>query len=280
MAPSDASVSPLDWAKQFYTTRSEWFGPTGIFPEHQARALDLERWCGSSPKRVLDLGAGAGGTAAAIADRGHTVVAVEFSPVRATFARSLARTRPNSMTVVEADFYTVDLEGRFDVVCYWDGFGVGSDIDQRRLLQRVARDWLNETGAMVLDVFSPPFWTARAGHVERTTEVRRLVNDKVRTVRLEIPIMARYDFDHVMCRYLSEWWPSRQRREVIRESIRCYSPVDFLLLAEGTGLKTDGFEVNGHRFDPRASDRIKALSQNPSYRVRLIGAAERTPGSR
>jgi protein-L-isoaspartate O-methyltransferase len=80
----------LDWAKQFYTTRSEWFGPTGIFPEHQARALDLDRWCGSSSKRVLDLGAGAGGTAAALADRGHTVVAVEFSPVRATFARSLA----------------------------------------------------------------------------------------------------------------------------------------------------------------------------------------------
>ncbi|MFN5457566.1 MAG: hypothetical protein ACK5BX_41150, partial [Bradyrhizobium sp.] len=34
--------------------------------------------------------------------------------------------------------YTIELAGRFDVVCYWDGFGIGSDADHRRLLRRIA----------------------------------------------------------------------------------------------------------------------------------------------
>src|SRR5437016_2777968 len=85
----------MDWARNFYSTRSEWFGPTGIFPEHRARALDIARLCGRGSKRVLELGAGAGGTAAAMADLGYTVVAIEFSPVRAAFARDLAGGRPN-----------------------------------------------------------------------------------------------------------------------------------------------------------------------------------------
>jgi hypothetical protein len=29
----------------------------------------------------------------------------------------------------------VELSEQFDVVCYWDGFGVGTDQDQRHLLQ-------------------------------------------------------------------------------------------------------------------------------------------------
>src|SRR5207244_9889439 len=114
----------MDWARNFYSTRSEWFGPTGIFPEHRARASDIARLCGRGSKRVLELGAGAGGTAAAMADLGYTVIAIELSPVRAAFAQDLARGRPN-LTVLEADFYAVHLQGSFDVVCYWDGLGVG-----------------------------------------------------------------------------------------------------------------------------------------------------------
>ena len=40
------------------------------------------------------------------------------------------------MSVVQGDFYEVELDGTFDVVCYFDGFGIGSDADQRRLLRR------------------------------------------------------------------------------------------------------------------------------------------------
>lgn len=67
------------------------------------------------------------------------MVAVEFSPIYADYAREHLKTkRSGTLESVEADFYTVELAGRFDVVCYWDGFGVGSDADQRRLLRRIA----------------------------------------------------------------------------------------------------------------------------------------------
>lgn len=261
----------MNWARDFYSTRSEWFGPTGVFPEHRSRASDLVRLCGIGPKRILELGAGAGGTAAAIADLGYHVVAVELSPVRAAFARALAADGRPNLTVLEADFYTVHLEGVFDVVCYWDGFGVGSDADQRSLLRRVRKEWLDSRGS-VLDVFSPAFWTTRAGKKERIDTVLRLVNGEVRTVRLDVPVMARYDFDPVASRFLSEWWPRGRKREMITENIRCYSPPDFEELLEGTGLTADRFEVDGQRFDPGEGARAapEALSKSRSYLVRLI----------
>ena len=83
----------MDWIEPFYTKRSEWMGPTGIFPSHRARAASIERYSGAGKKRILELGAGAGGTAAAMADLGHSVTAVELSPLRASFARELAQER-------------------------------------------------------------------------------------------------------------------------------------------------------------------------------------------
>ena len=260
----------MEWVESFYSTRSRWFGPTGIFAEHPARAVDVERLCGHGPKRVLELGAGSGGTAAAMADLGHTVVAVEISPVRAAFAKNLAKGRP-SLTVLEADFFSVKIRDTFDVVCYWDGFGVGEDSDQRRLLQRVNTEWLAPHGVMVLDVFSPAFWVAQAGQSERIDSVSRLENGKVQPVRLDVPIIAKYDFDHRASRFVGEWWPEGRNEEMISESIRCYTPATFIDLLEGTGLVASRFDVEGRRFDPiRPGDTSVLLTSHRSYRVRLV----------
>lgn len=259
----------MDWVERFYSTRSRWFGPTGIFAEHRARAADVERLCGPGPKRILELGAGSGGTAAAMADLGHTVIAVELSPVRAEFARDLAKDRPN-LAVLEADFYNVELQGRFGVVCYWDGFGVGSDDDQRCLLRRVADEWLAPTGAMLLDIFSPLFWAARAGKHERIETVSRLVGGEVRTVWLDVPVVATYDFDQSARRFTSEWWPEGRKENAIRESVRCYAPAEFLELLQSTDLIANRFEVEGRRFDPMASNAVSAsLARVRNYRIRL-----------
>ena len=51
------------------------------------------------------------------------------------------------MEMVRADFYTVALDGRFDVVCCWEVFGLGDDADQRRLLRRIEAEWLAPGGA-------------------------------------------------------------------------------------------------------------------------------------
>src|SRR5207302_3918775 len=116
------------------------------------------------------------------------------------------------------------------------------------------------------------FWAARAGKRERVDTVSRLVGGKVRTVRLKVPVMARYDFDPVSCRFLSEWWPAGRKREMITESVRCYSPADFVQLLEGTGLVADRFEVDGKRFTVGQGARVarESLARTRSYRVRLI----------
>jgi hypothetical protein len=208
-----------------------------------------------------------------MADLGHTVVAVELSPVRAVFARELAVGRPR-VTVFEGDFYTASLPGPFDVVCYWDGFGVGEDADQRRLLRRVRTEWLSPHGVMLLDVFSPAYWAGRAGVTERIERVSRLVSGQVRTVRLDVPVIARYGFDPGSCRFLTEWWREGYEDETIRETVRCNAPGEFVELLMGSGLAADRFEVDGERFDPRASGDVSSLlASRRSYRVRLIPGA-------
>ena len=113
------SYSP-DWVKDFYDQTAIWWGAESDDPaEDLRRAATVERLCGPGPLRILELGAGAGRTAAALADRGHTVVGVELSTLRAHQAQELAAVqRKGSLTILEADFYTVALAGRFDVVCY------------------------------------------------------------------------------------------------------------------------------------------------------------------
>jgi protein-L-isoaspartate O-methyltransferase len=95
-----------DWIKDFYDQAATWWGPDpqadGV---HAARAKTVERLCGAGTKRILELGAGPGATAATFADLGHTVVAIELSPLRARYARELAKVpRQGSLTILEADF--------------------------------------------------------------------------------------------------------------------------------------------------------------------------------
>lgn len=70
--------------------------PLGFFPEHRARAAEIERFCGPGRKRILELGAGAGGTAAAMADLGHEVVAIEVQSRARGFCPRTGRSGPHN----------------------------------------------------------------------------------------------------------------------------------------------------------------------------------------
>ena len=99
--------------------------------ERQVSAI--ERLVGPGPKRILELGTGAGYRASPLAERGHSVVAVA------------------------GDFARVDLPGPFDVVGYFGGFGAGSDDDQRDLLRHVAH-WVEPDGCVLIEVLTPWYW--------------------------------------------------------------------------------------------------------------------------
>jgi SAM-dependent methyltransferase len=250
----------MEWIKEFYTRTGEWFGDTGIQDHHRARVAKLERLCGPEPKRVLDLGAGSGGTAAVMADRGHTVVAVELSPIRAAHARDLSREpRPGSLTVIEGDYFAMDIPGRFDVVCHWDSFGMGTDTQQRRLLRRTAASWLAPRGCVLMDVFTPWPWLREAGKTEHVAAASAT---------------RRGDFDPVGSRFIDRWWKDGDEANCVTESIRCYAPADLRLLLEGTGLKIGLIEVGDAPFDPASDtgDMRSPLWDARSYFVQLAQA--------
>jgi len=248
----------VEWIKPFFDTVAPWWGRPDRRESDVKRAKTIERLAGPGPKRILDLGTGSGSTAAAMADLGHSVTAVELSPVRAAVARDFAaEVTERDMVVVEADLYTVELDGTFDLVTYWNGFGVGTDADQRRLLRRVSKTWLEPGGVMIMDVYSPWAWARIAGETERTSQAIDLVNFN--------------DYDPVGNRFVDEWWPADDETRAVAQFGRCYTPPDLLLLLEGTGLRLDRVEVDGTPLDLDAKhDRNSPLWHSWDYRVTLV----------
>lgn len=167
----------MEWAKDFYSKQYKWLERPALWAEFSAsappgrarrRAAAVERLAGPATKRVLELGCGSGTVAGAIALMGHTVVAVDIVDECVANARRIAAEVPNGeLIVVQGDFYEIELTDRFDVVCYFDGFGIGSDADQRRLLRRI-REWSKPHGCAVIDIYPPWYFVRKHGEVGRS----------------------------------------------------------------------------------------------------------------
>jgi SAM-dependent methyltransferase len=143
------------------------------------------------------------------------------------------------LTGVCADFYDAVLPERFDVVCYFDGFGIGTDEDQRRLLASIER-WMNPSGVALIDVFVPWFWAqlamadAPARHWKSGTAV------------------GRWDFDADQCRLVGPMWREDAPGEECVQAMRCYSPADLRLLLKGSGLHLTSVQpFNNERYEQR-----------------------------
>ncbi|WP_433479580.1 methyltransferase domain-containing protein [Spirillospora sp. CA-142024] len=191
-------------------------------------------------------GSGYGATAAAAAKAGFAVTAVEVSD-RADLSGELVRNvAPGSLTVHKADFYEVDLPDRYDVVCYWNGFGVGTDDDQRRLLVRIASEWLRPGGVALIDVFNPFVWARWDGDQEHRTPDAAAGYDR--------ELDERTLFDPVTCTAIDTWWETSSPDQRISQVLRCYTPADLGLLLAGTGLALKRIVVG---------DRALPLSPHP-----------------
>lgn len=252
-----ANTGPLTatpaWIAPFYDRKSLAAGPSGVLDHHRERAASIERLAGVAGGRVLELGAGAGGAAAAAAQLGHQVTAVELSAVRAAYARELADEVGAGLRVVEGDFMTAPLGGPFDVVVMWNGFGVGDDAFQRALLRRAVDEWLGPDGRVVLDVYNPAAWARWAGETE---------------VDEETGLRQRVDLDAVESRLVDAWWFDGEDGQPLAQDVRCYSLADLRLLLEPTGLEVERVEHQDRaaETDPMASG---PLGEAWGYRVVL-----------
>lgn len=194
-----------------------------------------------SPLRVLDLGSSYGNTAFVMAQAGHDVTGVEVSSRIDFAARHDLSNLTGSLRFVRSDFYAFEDEEAFDVVCYWNGFGVGNDADQRRLLRRMADLWLKPEGVVLMDVSNPARWMSWVGDEEHRTAQPE--------AGYPFNVSERTDYDPVSNRFIDTWWQTEAPKDVISQTVRCYSPADFLLLLEGTGLQLRHAEVDGMRID-------------------------------
>jgi SAM-dependent methyltransferase len=242
----------LEWVKDFYTESARWWGPDVRGAEvHAARAATVRRLCGPGPLRILELGSGSGYSAAALADEGHAVTALEFNSTDSAHARELAKSpRKGSLAAFEADFYSAQLDGRFDLVCAWQSFGFGSDADQRRLLRRIAAEWLAPGGCALLDIYCPLAPARFAG-----TEVRVPPQPGVPDSQ---EMFERVYFDAVHGRWIIEWEPVADPGQSLAQTTRCYTPADLLLLLEGTGLRLNHAEVDGQPLPWDTAEIVKA----------------------
>ena len=247
------------WIKTFYEKQNElsnaYFGEISEY--EYSRVAAIEQLAGPGKKRVLELGAGGGQSAAATADAGHDVTAIEIVHSFVEHARQLATKKwQGTMTVIEGDFYTVEVSGTFDVVCYWDGFGVGSDADQKRLLTRIA-SWFTQDGCALIDINTPWYWAIQANGQEMHTD----------------QWTRRYGFDAAECRMLDSWWPANDETQAVTQSLRCYSPADLKLLLEETGLSLETYESGGAvDYQARQYCEHVQLEQAMQYRAKLVHA--------
>jgi SAM-dependent methyltransferase len=249
------------WVRAFYAKQDEWVGISRdpITDMHRRNADLVRRLAGGRIGRVLELGAGGGQNAAALADLGYSVTAVELVASATENALVLAaQPRQGQLRVIVGDFYEVELPDRYDIVCYWDGFGVGSDDDQRRLLRRIA-GWLVPGGFALIEVYTPWYWSgiARSGMAGRETQFGG--------------VCRRYGFDADGSRMLDTWWPVGREAEAVSQSLRCYSPADLQLLLKDTGLSLESVEPRG-AYDP-ARDRFvedAPLEEAMQYLTRLV----------
>ena len=256
----------MTWVEPFYSETGTWWGQaeSAITSRDHTRVETVSRLTGRTDGRLLDLGSSYGNTAAAFALAGWVVTGVEISD-RIHFAEQHLRTvaatsTSGSLEFIRGDFSKMACEEPFDVITYWNGFGIGSDLDQRELLDRIA-GWLHPEGYFVMDVFNPVQWIRWAGDQSN--------RDAAPDLGYPHSVSERTDYDPVTARFIDTWRRDDTDTE-ITQSQRCYSPADLTLLVEPTRLELLAIELDGKPLNAEGSpDDNRRLFTEHEYQALL-----------
>jgi SAM-dependent methyltransferase len=242
--------------KNFYKNQNEWSGIyfRPINDDDHEKIEWVDRITGMNQKRILELGSGGGQFAVAAALRNHYVTALEIRPEFTKHIHDLAESiNPSFLTILTADFYEINFELPFDLICYWDGFGIGSDLDQMRLLGKIS-SWLTPEGSVFLDVYTPWFWA------NKTVGVQISIGDSMRE----------YGFDAEKCCLVDTWWLKENPALKTTQHLRCYSPADLTLLLKDINLEINEIFPGGCvDYENGTYQSVAPLHQAMSYTARL-----------
>ncbi len=226
-----------DWINSFYDSAVTWWGESWYDGENLQARLDLiQKFSHPHQKQILELGAGTGETAAFLCQHGYQVTAVDLSQKNIELLLKYQQKLPG-LTVYAGDFTQVEIEEKFDLVCMFETFGLGSDKDQKTVLKRISETWLKDGGVVILDVYHPFGPIQKAG---RKQELDRLEN-----IPGSVDMTEYSYYDGIKNRWVDVWEPRDNPEDRQIQSIRCYTPADFCLLLNGINLEIKHIFYNG-----------------------------------
>ncbi|GEN46184.1 class I SAM-dependent methyltransferase [Alkalibacillus haloalkaliphilus] len=242
------------WVKPFYNRQFEMFAYLHEYSENYLDwAKEIEQQVNQPFQSVLEIGAGNGHLAKAVASLGKDVTTVELVPDLVDFAR---QDEPLGVTSICASFYDVDLIDSFDVLLYIDGFGVDGDDEQLYLLKRI-NQWLKPNGVGLIDIYNPNYWKKAAG--------QSMYIDPSKSV------LRKYDYDQENQRMVDTWWEEGAPDDTYTQTLACYKPNEIESLCDQAGLKIVGWFPGGAmdwdewKYNPKAS-----LEDCLSYRIKVV----------
>ncbi len=254
----------MEWADKFYSESGKWWAADNKITSRDEARVNLIKRFAPPPKRLLELGSSYGNTAAAEAGAGYDVTGIELSDRFDSSNIWTDKEYPGSLKLVKGDFYEAIFEGKFDVVAYWNGFGIGSDEDQKRLLVRMSKEWLEDDGVVLMDVQNPYVWKrwAEEGGEE-------LKADPERGYNYNISEEIKYDNEKGIV--TDTWWVTEHPDERISQELRCYTTQELIDLLTDTGLKLDSIIIDGKELSlEEAEELLKDSAQEYSeYLVKL-----------
>ncbi|MBB4825431.1 cyclopropane fatty-acyl-phospholipid synthase-like methyltransferase [Sporosarcina luteola] len=240
------------WALSFYQKQFEWLDSNleDKMKDDIERQVDgVKEQIGRPFETMLEIGAGWGILARGLSKRGVKMTTLELVPELVAFAKSRS---PKTIEIHQGDFYTYELQEQFDVVGYFDGFGIGTDEDQLFLLERIA-SWMKEDGCALIDIYQPTHWQRAAGQEMKFERACR-----------------RYEFDEANSRMLDTWWPIDKPAEAVTQSLRCYTIVEITDLCKLAGLQITGIFPGGMMdYNDWVYHSLASLSDCLAYRIKV-----------
>ncbi|MDN4608780.1 class I SAM-dependent methyltransferase [Sporosarcina highlanderae] len=240
------------WVIPFYKKQFEWLrdieDEMAVYLQKDADTI--EEQIGVKFETMLDIGAGVGSIARTLDARGISMTTLELVPELVEAARLRSS---KTIDIHLGDFYTYEFSKQFDVVSYFDGFGVGTDDDQLKLLERM-KNWVNDDGSLLIDIYNPNYWrNIAAGKEMKIDDAERI-----------------YSFDEAGCRMVDSWWHSENPDEIVTQSLRCYTVDEISTMCKNAGLTITGIFPGGAMdFVTWAYMETATLSTCLSYRIKL-----------
>ena len=242
-----------NWADEFYKMQYEFIGD---YPEgyHTESANEILEQIGKKVHSMLELGAWDGSLARALSKHVNKITTVELIKEMAEKAESL---NLDNIETIHGSFYDVQLTQKFDAIIYMDGFGVGTDEEQLKLLKNI-KLWMEDDGCALIDIYQPEHWK-KADGFEMYPDPKNMPH-----------IKRRYSYDFEADIMMDNWWHEKNEKLNSTQYLKCYTPDEIYNLCKQAGLNITGYFPHGAMdYEKMEYHEHASLKECMSYRVKI-----------